>query len=47
VWTVLNLDSLARTGKLSEATEDDVIDQRKGVFGYTHIKISSIEKDSS
>lgn len=43
-WTVLNLDSLARTGKLSEATENDVIYQRKEVFGYTHVKISSIEK---
>jgi hypothetical protein len=35
-WTVLNLDSLARTGLLPNATEIDVIMQRQEVFGYCH-----------
>ncbi len=33
-WTVLNLDSLARTGQLPNASENDIINQRKVVFGY-------------
>jgi hypothetical protein len=37
-WTVLNLDSLAKTGKLPNANENDIINQRSVAFGYVHIK---------
>jgi hypothetical protein len=36
-WTVFNLDSFARTGGLSAATENDVIAQRREAFGYVDV----------
>lgn len=45
-WTVLNLDSLARTGVLPTATEQDVIAQRSQEFGYMPVVRAKIKAGS-
>lgn len=46
-WTVLNLDSLARTGRLPKATEQDIIAQRIKEFGYVHVDSASFERGTT